>query len=255
MQPTWFTVSGDFRAVVADTTADTDHDPDVVPIQGKVTFTPVLETGDVILATQADPRPTGYVPVPIVGIIDPVDGRVKLRARPDDGVSEFTSVRLLADSPLLELKTPLFYRASFSEIRFAGKPGTIAAFTFQAPNADNDLNLITVMRQPGQPPSGITKIAPGAVRLDDQGRLQFSFAGVDSPDPVEISGLGGGGAATWAGITGKPAVIAAGATPQQAADVITAVRGARAGIAVWTGSEAEYTALAVKDPNTLYAVI
>lgn len=258
MKPTWFTVSGDFRAVVADTVTDTDHDPDLIPITATVTFTPVLANGDLILATQADPRPTGYLAAPIVAIIDSVDGRLKMRPKSDDGVAEFTPVRLLADSPLLELKTPLFYRVTFSNVRLGGKPSTINQFTFQAPNADGvELNLITVMRQPGQPPSGITKIAPGAVRLLEDGRVQFSFAGVDIPEPLDLTifGGGGGGTASWASLSGKPAVIAAGANVQAAADAIDAVRGSRPGLKVWTGSAAQYAALAVKDPDTLYAVI
>jgi len=251
--PTYFSVAGDFRAIVADTENDTDHDPDSAPVTAKILFTPLLATGDVILATHASPRPTGFVPVPIQGVID-TDGRVKLRRKADDGVSEFTEIRLLADTALLELKTPLFYRVSFAEVKFNGKPGIIAPFTIQAPVSDVELNLITVMRQPGQPASGITRISPDRVRLDADGNAVFSFDGVDIPDPLDLSGFGGGGS-TWATLPGKPAVIAAGATVQAAADVIGAVRGSRAGITVWTGSEAEYTALPVKDPNTLYAVI
>jgi hypothetical protein len=251
VNPTYFTVIGDFKAIVADTELDSDHDPDLAPITAKILFTPMLATGDVILATHAQPRPTGFVPVPIQGVID-TDGRVKLRRRADDGASEFTPVRLLADTELLELKTPLFYRVTFTEVKFNGKPGIIAPFVFQAPNADVQLNLITVMRQPGQPASGIVKIAPGRVRLLNDGRLQFSFAGVDIPDPVELDI--GGGVSSWDDLEDKPKVIAAGDTAQDAADVIHAVRAPFPGMQIWTGTEAEYLAIPVKNPNTLYAV-
>ena len=80
-EPTFFTVLGDYRSVVADGTIDLNIDPDVGPVTATVTFTPVLESGDAILASKADPRPTVYVPVPIVGHIS-ADGRLKLRDAP-----------------------------------------------------------------------------------------------------------------------------------------------------------------------------
>jgi hypothetical protein len=66
---------------------------------------------------------------------------------------------------------------------FNGGPGYINSFTFQAPTSDTELNLVDVARVPGQPASGITKIAPGAVRAEN-GNLIFSFGGVDLDDPV-----------------------------------------------------------------------
>jgi len=220
--PTFFTVVADFKSVVVDLEADVDPDPQLGPVTGKVTFTPVLANGDLILATNASPRPTMYVPAPIVARID-TDGRLKLRVEPDGDRDNFANlaafpgtgntakvyfaidtqtfyrwdagssqyietlpyaeVRLLADTPLLELETDLYYRVAFSEVVFNGSPGYIKGFTFQAPTSDTELNLVEVARVPGQPAVGITKIAPGAVRAED-GNLIFSFGGVDLDEPV-----------------------------------------------------------------------
>jgi hypothetical protein len=220
--PTFFTVVADYKSVVVDLASDVDADPQLGPITAKVTFTPVLAKGDVILATNASPRPTGYLGAPIVARID-ADGRLKLRVEPDGDRDDFATtaafpatgttakvyyaintqtfyrwdsgssqyvetlpyaeVRLLADTPILELDSDLYYRVNFSEVVFNGQSGYISPFTFQAPTSDTVLNLIEVTPVPGQPASGITKIAPGAVRAED-GNLIFSFGGVDLDEPV-----------------------------------------------------------------------
>ena len=252
--PTYFTVIADYKSVVVDLASDVDPDPQLGPVTARVTFTPILGNGDVILATDASPRPTGYVAAPIVGRID-TDGRLKLRVEPDgdrddyanvaafpgtgntakvyfsiaaqafyrwDGTAyvetlPYAPVRLLADTALLELASDLYYRVSFSEVAFNGQPGYLAPFVFQAPNTDVELNLIEVARQPGQPASGITKIAPGAVRVDD-GDLIFSFAGADIPDPIPTSTFAGPTGAT--GATGP-----AGATGPQGVQGIQGIQG------------------------------
>ena len=66
--PTFFTVEADFRAVLEDISSDSDYDPQIAPISGTVTFTPILNSGDVILATDADPRPIGFLPTPAPGM-------------------------------------------------------------------------------------------------------------------------------------------------------------------------------------------
>jgi len=220
--PTFFTVVADFKSVVVDLASDVDPDPQLGPVTAKVTFTPVLANGDLILATNATPRPTMYVPAPIVARID-ADGRLKLRVEPDGDRDDYANlaafpvpgntakvywsiaaqtfyrwdtgssqyietlpyaeVRLLADTALLELATDLYYKVAFSEVVFNGAPGYIAPFVFQAPTSDTELNLVEVARVPGQPAVGITKIAPGAVRAED-GNLIFSFGGVDLAEPV-----------------------------------------------------------------------
>ena len=39
--PTFFTVEADFRAVLEDISSDSDYDPQIAPISGTVTFTPI----------------------------------------------------------------------------------------------------------------------------------------------------------------------------------------------------------------------
>jgi hypothetical protein len=222
--PEFFTVIGDFKPVVVDLPTDPDADPQLGSLSATVTFTPMINDGDVILATDADPRPTGFIAAPIVAKID-TDGILKLRVDPDgirtnaanlaafpgtgsvtrvyfaqdtskfyrwngSGYAEtysYTPVRLLANTPLLELDGPLYYKVTFTNVVYNRRPGLINSFTFEAPtNDDQVLNLIEVFRQPGVLAGGITKIAPGGVRVVD-GKLQFSFGGVDIPDAVDIN--------------------------------------------------------------------
>ena len=234
MEPVYFTVVADFRAFIEDAATDSDYDMQTVPVGATVTFTPLVSSGDVVLATQASPRPTGFISGPVVGIIDPADGRLKIRKSADAGASGgfgFAPVRLLGSSPLLELDGPLFYTVTFSEVVWANnRRGSINGFTFEAPNSDTELNLITVFRQPGQPASGITKIAPGEVRLED-GDIIFSFAEVDIPDPIPFTPVFTLDEATDMTATGKAlgrAVDAAAARAVIAAEN-TAMKGASGG--------------------------
>lgn len=159
-KPIWFTAVGDFQVINAAHSEDPDT---MVPVTGSITFTPMLANGDVIRAIGAAPRPLGLIPVPVTGVID-VDGQVRLKpqARHERAEDAGVGVRLMADSPLLELATPLFYKVSFSNIRFGQASGSITPFVFQAPNTDGDvLNLISVMRVPGQTAAGVVAGPPG----------------------------------------------------------------------------------------------
>ena len=217
--PTYFTVVADFKSVVVDLASDVDPDPQLGPVTAKVTFTPVLANGDVILASNATPRPTVFVPAPIVARID-TDGRLKLRVEPDGDRDDYATrasfpatgntakvywaidtqkfyrwtgsayvetypyaqVRLLADTALLNLASDLYYRVSFSEVIFNGAPGFINSFTFQAPSTDVELNLVDVARIPGQPAVGITK--------GDKGDQGYSFVGLSAAgDGTSVVGL------------------------------------------------------------------
>jgi len=113
------------------------------------------------------------------------------------------------------------------------KRQVINGFSFQAPNADVTINLITVGRAPGQPPSGITKIAPGGVRVDGSNNLIFTFGGADIPDPIplplaELQGDTGPAGPTGdtgpVGDTGDAATVAVGTvttlSPGESATVV-----------------------------------
>ena len=161
--PVWFTVTADYKSVLQDSASDSNYDGELGPVSATVTFTPILNNGDIILATEASPRPTGFVPTPVVARIDVTDGRLKLRVDPDDGgTGTFAPVRLLANSPLLELDGDLAYRAVFSNVVFGSKPGYLKPVTFLAPETDQEVNLITVTPIPGSPGVGITRGETGA---------------------------------------------------------------------------------------------
>ena len=217
--PVYFTVEADFKAFIEDVSSDSDYDPQVVPISATVTFTPLINAGDVVLATNASPRPTGFIPAPITAIIDSADGRLKMRTGTDAGATgfSFAPVRLLGSSALLELDGPLEYSVRFSEVVFSnGRRGTIASFNFEAPNSDTVLNLIEVARVPGQPQSGITKIAPGGVRLED-GDVIFSFAGLDIPESIPFSPIFTSDEITDLTATGQAVITAANAAAARTA--------------------------------------
>jgi hypothetical protein len=222
--PTFFTVVADYKSVVVDLASDVDADPQLGPITAKVTFTPMLASGDVILAAGATPRPTGFLAAPIVARID-IDGRLKLRVEPDGDRDDFANVaafpstgntakvyfaiatqtfyrwtgsayavtypyaavRLLADTALLDLDLPLFYNVAFTEVIFNGAPGRIKPFTFQAPTYDTEVSLISVMPPPGLT-SGVGINAPmlSGAEFDENGDLVFTNADGSLLDPIEI---------------------------------------------------------------------
>lgn len=186
-EPTYFTVAADFRSVSIDSTVDIDADPTIAPVSAIVTFKPVLNEGDALIAADASPRPTAFIPAPIVAKLG-TDGRLKLRDDPDGTrvvvanlaalpgtgstasyyvttdtgkyyrwtgsayveVVPFQPVRLLAKSELLGLgDAPLTYSVTFSQVVYNGRAGRIKGFTFQAPTADMTVNLADVMPGPG----------------------------------------------------------------------------------------------------------
>jgi hypothetical protein len=222
--PTYFTVIADYKSVVVDLASDVDPDPQLGPITAKVTFTPILNQGSVIRATEASPRPTGFVAAPIVARID-TDGRLKLRVEPDGDRDDFANfaafpatglaakvyyaintqtfyrwtgsayavtlpyaeVRLLADTPLLELASPLFYRVVFSEVVLNGTNGYIAPFTFQAPTYDSTVSLVTVMPASGQSTGqGINAPMLLGAEFDENDDLVFINADGSLLEPIEI---------------------------------------------------------------------
>lgn len=249
-EPVFFTVEADLRAVVADLPTDSDYDGQQAPVSAVVTISPQINRGDIILATNATPRPVGYIPASVSAVVDAADGRLKLRSTTDAGATGFTfaPVRLLANSALLELDpaTPLIYKVEFSQVTFFGRPGIIKPIFFEAPTTDVTINLIeSGFSQPGQPPTGITKIAPTGVRFAD-GNLIFSFAGVDLDEPLPIS--------EFTGPQGDAATIAVGDVTTLAYDQpATITNSGTAGDAVFDFAipEGEPATVTVGDVSTL----
>ncbi len=255
--PVYFTVSGRYRSVVADAAGDSDADPTIGSVSATITFTPLIASGDVIVATDATPRPTGFLSAPIVGIIDPADGLVKLRTTPDAGAASggpsYVPVRLLADTALLELEGDLWYRVDFTDVVFNnGQRGVINSFSFQAPSADTDVDLITLQPGAGQTAVSVTRIAPTGVRFSG-GDLIFTFDGLDIPNPLPLSGLTGptgptgasGGTGGTGGTGGVGATGETGATGASGASGGTGGTGLAGQSVSLKGSVATYSALPV----------
>lgn len=225
-EPTYFTVVADFRSVGADTTADIDADPTITPVSAIVTFRPVINDGEALLAVDADPRPIAYIPASIVAKIG-TDGRLKLRDDPDGTrvtvatygalpstgnavnyyvvtatgkyyrwtgsayveILPYQPVRLLANTPLLGLgDTPLTYSVTFSQVVYNGKVGRINGFTFQAPVADFTVNLVGVMPAIGAGSSGNGINAPMLLSgyFNGDGELVFVNADGSELDPITV---------------------------------------------------------------------
>lgn len=221
---TFFTVTADFRAVAIDSDADVDADPQIGPVSAVVTFTPVIAEGSVWLAPSATPRPTAFVATPIAARIGS-DGRLKLRDAPDGAqvtaanfaalpatgsaanyyvttntgtyyrwsgsgyveVPPFQPVRLLADTALLNLPSPLYYEVSFSSVNFNGRAGKLKSFRFQAPTFDTTVSLVNVIPQAGETgPVGFDAPMLVAVSIDENNELVFLNADGRTFDPVPL---------------------------------------------------------------------
>lgn len=185
MSLVFFGVTAKLGALIADASTDSNYNPDAALISMDVTFTPKIQQGDVLRVFDATP-PTMYVPMPITAQVDSTDGILKLRTTPDAGGSgTYAPLRLLGNSDSLDLDAPLYYEFTFSNIRIDNRPSSykITGGAFQAPNTDTTIDLIDYMRATGQTASGVTRIAPGAVRLED-GDVVFSFGGVDIPSAI-----------------------------------------------------------------------
>lgn len=225
--PVYFTVHADLRAVVGDLSTDLNADPELQPVSATVTFKPMIRDGDIIRGADALPRPTGFVPAPITARIN-TTGRLCLREVPDGTqvnvataaalpttgdptkfykatstgvhyrwtgssyveIPPFQPVRLLANSPLLELDA-LFYQVSWSQVVFNGRAGRLKGFTFEAPSFDTEVSLIDVMPAPGQT-GGVGINAPMLLTayFNNDGDLVFVNADgtvlnpIDPPDGV-----------------------------------------------------------------------
>jgi hypothetical protein len=177
---TFFAVTCHLAPLVADTSTDSDYNPGVAGITATVVLTPRLKAGELIHAHTASP-PTGFLPLPVVAMID-TDGLLKLRTTPDAGAvpvqgvdrlrhriaadtrrplppvevgtADYAPVKLLGNSPALELESPLYYDFTFSNVKIDGQPSTysITGGTFEAPSdPDEVIDLLDWMPLPSGP--------------------------------------------------------------------------------------------------------
>ena len=110
---------------------DEDADPDLVMVQGKITFTPLLGKGDVITMVE-DGQPVSVVPRPITARVS--NGLIMHRGR--------EGVRLLAGGTQMRPEQ-IRYRASFSEMQAGGWAFTVRNVDFVAkPGGEVDLTLV-----------------------------------------------------------------------------------------------------------------
>lgn len=221
--PAYFTVTADYRAVVADLSTDLDADPEIQPLSAVVTFKPLIRDGDVIVAAEAAPRPTGFVAAPVVAKVN-TSGRLCLRDVPDGtrqnvanqaalpGIGDpakfyvanntgthyrwtgsgyveiypYQPVRLLANSALLELDA-LWYQVTFSQVIYNGRAGKLKGFVFQAPSYDTEVSLIGLTPPPNQT-GGIGINAPLLLSAfwNADGELVFVNADGSILEPITV---------------------------------------------------------------------
>lgn len=112
------TITGRFLATVADTTADTDTDPDLLPITGKVRFTPSMT------ATVAATEGAIVLPTPITADLD-AEGYVSL-----NGVK---GIRLVATNSAGLNPTNFTYAVSFPELRYGSVSVSYRTFNLSLP--------------------------------------------------------------------------------------------------------------------------
>lgn len=199
---TYFTVTGTFLAVGSTPT----------PMTGRITFTPLVNSGDVITADTLTP--------PASLMLEAVSASVRADGRVRTGNA--LGVQLVANTGVLELEGDLYYRVDFREGLKAGvKSFTPASFTFKAPTTSTTIDLTTVAPIAGSSASQISKGPKGDpvddFVIDGDGNLQFF---VDSQPIGEPQALPG---ASWGTIANKPPVVAAGATQAEARTAIGAV--------------------------------
>jgi hypothetical protein len=192
----YFTVVGNYFAAAGDGPYDAG-DPNLIPMAGPVTFTPIVTPGDTIDGSDLTP-PTNLYLARVKASVK--NGRIQINGE--------SGVRLVANTAVLNLDGDLYYKVEFPEgLKARGVTYSLKSFTFQAPTADVVIDLVDVTPEPGQPAGGITKIAPGGVRFDSSS-LIFTFGGVDLPDPIPFSEIFEGPIADEIATAVPPAVAA-----------------------------------------------
>jgi hypothetical protein len=141
---TYFQVLGTYLAALKDSLYDVDNDPELTPMSGAVTFTPLIDTGDLI------PTPTLSPPANLQ--LAPVKAQIKSGVITTNGVP---GVKLVANTAVLGLSGNLFYRVDFYDGLLAGgKTFHPDSFTFQAPLTATTVDLVEVTPLPGSPAIG-----------------------------------------------------------------------------------------------------
>lgn len=110
---------------------DDDTNPDIHPVHGEVTFTPIIPEGDAIQLYE-DGKPKTIVPLPITVRIS--DGEIFHRGE--------TSVKLLAGGDRMN-PPKLYWRASFAHMQSNGIPFKLKPIQFEAiPDGTVDLTAV-----------------------------------------------------------------------------------------------------------------
>jgi hypothetical protein len=161
---TWGTVTDTYFGVTGDQDSDSLHNPDIVPVQGRVTFTPMLPSGAPLLFPGA---PFAATPVSVVAVYDD-QGRLTL--------NNSVGVRLVATDNPLETYTNWVWQAEF--VVAVGDVNVVRnTFAFRLPG-NTTVDLATV--QPVAVVNGIPSTvgppgAPGTGVI-----LRGMFTGTDS---------------------------------------------------------------------------
>jgi hypothetical protein len=141
---TYFTVTGTFLAALKDSVYDVDNDPELTPMCGTVTFTPVINSGDSI--------PAGTLTPPANLFLVPVKAQLRSGVITCNGA---TGVKLVANTAVLGLSGNLYYRVDFYDgLTAGGRVYPADTFTFQAPTTATTVDLVTVTPLPGSPAVG-----------------------------------------------------------------------------------------------------
>lgn len=174
--PINFTVNYDDRVNDAD---DTSGDVAAAVVTGPMYFIPSVLPGYRIPDLHSLTRPTGLAVRAFAGYLD-TDGRLRTRQGGDVGV------RLWANDPDWELPR-LQYQVRAELTDQLGRPVPWAAFYFDAPGADVEINLVDYMPKPGQKFGR----GPGAPRIrsgsfNDDGDLVLENADGTTIDPITL---------------------------------------------------------------------
>lgn len=235
-------VTGRFVAVAADSTTDEDLDPDVIPLQGTVTFTPRVSA---ILVAEGSPTPFTALPAPI---------RVRLD---EDGYLAHNGsrgVRLLATNGSSN-PSNFTYQVSFS-LSFGNLTTPYPNFDVKV-SANGTIDLTTVAPVPSSPGVPITRGTGVESVVAEDG--QFVFRLTDgSEERVAIPASGDGGASLPVGIsdvTGLTEALGDKADKTSINGLATKASVDAKEDAAWYGTQAEFDALPTKDANKTYNIL